>query len=309
MESLERNPVEKINYRYQTPAWLGADITPCNVVLEGGAMRCQFTAGVTDFWMEKKFFPQLIIGTSAGALTGACYAAGLLGRTCFLNLKYCDDPRYLSMKSFVRTGNACGREFAFDKVPHELDPLDPAAYNDSPVKLIAVSSDLETGEADYHRLLDYEDEVAYLISTSSMPLLSQIVEVDGKKLLDGGPCDSVPIDYSRMTGSKKHLVVLTQAADYVKQPNKLMALVRTVYADYPYFCDRIENRHFEYNRLYRRLVRMHDADEIFLIRPPKPIEIKSIEHNREKLMDLYQQGYEEALKTWDDLQRYLAQPS
>ncbi|MDD6784923.1 MAG: patatin family protein [Eggerthellales bacterium] len=308
MENIDQTAATEADYKYQTPAWIGADITPCNVVLEGGAMRCQFTAGVTDFWMEKKFFPQLVIGTSAGALTGSCYASGLLGRTCFLNLKYCDDPRYLSMKSFVRTGNACGREFVFDEVPHQLDPLDPAAYNDSPVKCVAVSSNLETGEADYHTIIDYEKEIDYLISTSSLPLLSQVVEVDGKKLLDGGNCDSIPVDYSLSTGAKKHIVVLTQAADYVKQPNKLMALMHTVYANYPYFCERAEHRHYEYNRIRRRLMRMHEAGEIFLIMPQKPVEISHMERDQEKLLDLYEQGYAEAMKTWDDLQEYLSRP-
>lgn len=295
-------------YRYQTPAWLGATITPCNLVLEGGAMRCQFTAGVLDFWMEKKFFPQLIVGTSAGALTGSSYAAGLLGRSCFLNLKYCDDPRYLSMKSFALTGNAYGRDFAFDKVPHELDPLDPAAYNDSPVRVVAVSSNLETGEADYHEITDYEKDTPYLIATSSMPLVSQIVEVDGKKLLDGGPCDSVPLDYSLATGTKKQIVVLTQAAGYKKQPNKLMALMRTAYGDYPYFCERVEYRHYEYNRLYRRLQREADEGNIFLIRPQKAVEIDHMERDPEKLLNLYEQGYEQAMETWSALQEYLAKP-
>lgn len=308
MDTFEHNGSCQKTYRYETPAWLGASTSPCNVVLEGGAMRCQFTAGVTDFWMEKKFFPQLIIGTSAGALTGSCYAAGLKGRSCFLNMKYSNDPRYLSMRSFVLTGNAYGREFAFDKVPHELDPIDPAAYNDSPVNVVAVSSNLETGEADYHEIVDYEAEMDYLISTSSMPLVSQIVEIDGKKLLDGGPCDSVPIDYSRATGVKKHVVVLTQAAGYEKQPNKLMALMDKMYADYPYFCERVEHRHYEYNRLYRRLEREAQEGLIFLIRPQKSVEISHMEHDPEKLLDLYAQGYEQAMETWDDLQAYLAKP-
>ena len=308
MQISDRRVSNTGSYRYQTPAWIDAEISPCNVVLEGGAMRCQFTAGVTDFWMERKFFPRLIVGTSAGALTGSCYAAGLLGRSCFLNLKYCDDQRYLSMKSFALTGNAFGREFAFDKVPHELDPLDPAAFNDSPVRLVAVSSNLETGEADYHEIADYEADMPYLIATSSMPLVSKIVKVDGKKLLDGGPCDSVALDYSLATGTKKQIVVLTQAATYRKQPNKLMALIRTVYADYPYFCERVEYRHYEYNRLYRRLQREADAGNIFLIRPQKPIEISHMERDAEKLLNLYEQGYAQAMETWDALQAYLAKP-
>ena len=198
-------------------------------------MRGQFTAGVLDYFLEHGLFCDQVIGVSAGALNGYCYVSGEIGRTCFLNMKYCNDPRYLSMKSFVHTGNACGREFAFHEVPEKLDPFDFQAFKNSPITLTAVSSDLELGEADYHAVRDLgrNADLPYLIASSSMPLVSQIVEVDGKKLLDGGTCDSVPITYSLLTGRKKHIVVLTQDATYEKGPNKLMPVLSQMYADFP----------------------------------------------------------------------------
>ena len=216
------------------PAWRGHGTAPVNLVLEGGAMRGQFTAGVLDFFMDQKLFCERVIGVSAGALCGYNYVAGEDGRTCYLNTKYCDDWRYLSMKSFVRTGNACGREFAFDEIPNRLAPFNYAAFDESPMQLVAVSSDLVTGEADYHPFVDSMADLPYLIASSSMPLVSQIVDVDGKLLLDGGTCDSVPIVYSLLTGARKHIVVLTQADDYVKGPNKLMAILRQRYSLYPH---------------------------------------------------------------------------
>ena len=106
------------------PAWRGHGTVPVNLVLEGGAMRGQFTAGVLDFFMDQKLFCERVIGVSAGALCGYNYVAGEDGRTCYLNTKYCDDWRSLSMTSCVRTGNACGREFAFDEIPNRLEPFD-----------------------------------------------------------------------------------------------------------------------------------------------------------------------------------------
>ena len=204
------------------PAWRGHATTHANLVLEGGAMRGQFTAGVLDFFMDKKLFCERVIGVSAGALCGYNYVAGEDGRTCYLNTKYCTDWRYLSMQSFVRTGNACGREFAFDEIPNRLEPFNYAAFDESPMRLVTVASNLVTGEADYHEFADSLADLPYLIASSSMPLVSRTVEVDGKPLLDGGTCDSVPLTYSLLTGARKHIVVLTQAADYVKGPNMLM---------------------------------------------------------------------------------------
>lgn len=288
------------------PAWRGHGVTRANLVLEGGAMRGQFTAGVLDFFMEQGLFCERVIGVSAGALCGYNYVAGQHGRTCLLNMKYCADWRYLSLKSFVRTGNACGREFTFDEIPNKLEPFDYASFDESPMRLVTVASDLDLGEADYHEMADGRADVPYLIASSSMPLVSQTVEVDGKRLLDGGTCDSVPITYSQLTGARKHIVVLTQAADYVKGPNKLMPLMQQRYADFPHYLERLHYRHYEYNRTYRAVQRMANAGELFLIRPGEPVTVGSMERDAGKLLALYEQGYAEAMRTWPALQEYLA---
>ena len=287
-------------------AWEGAHVTHANLVLEGGAMRGQFTAGVLDFFMDQKLFCERVIGVSAGALCGGNYVAGAAGRSSFINVKYCTDNRYLSMQSFVRTGNAYGRDFAFHEIPDVLDPFDKHAFNTSPMTLEVVSTNLETGEADYHEMRDYDADLDYLIASSSMPLVSKTIEADGKLLLDGGTADSVPLMHSLLTGAKKHIIVLTQASDYVKKPNKLMALLRQRYADYPYYLDRLAYRHYEYNRLYRWIAREEAAGRVFVIRPQKPVTVASMEHNADKLLDLYEQGLACAAEAWPALQEYLA---
>ncbi len=289
------------------PAWRGADPVEADLILEGGAMRCQFTAGVLDVFMDRGLFCRRTIGVSAGALCGYNYVAGAVGRSCYLNMKYCDDWRYLSMKSFARTGNAYGREFAFDAIPNELEPFDVRAFDDSPLQLVAVSSNLETGEADYHALADSESGMPYVIASSSMPLVSKPVEVDGKILLDGGTCDSVPYLHSLLTAPEgtKRIVVLTQAEDYVKEPNKLLPLLHRVYADYPFYLERLQCRHADYNRLYRALPKLHERGDVFVIRPPEPVSISNMEKDPGKLMDLYEQGCCEAVRCWDGLQAYL----
>jgi len=288
------------------PAYSGSLATPVNLVLEGGAMRGQFTAGVLDFFMEQNLWAQNVIGTSAGALNGFHYVAGDIGRTCYLNTKYCRDWRYLSMKSFARTGNAFGVEFAFDTIPNELEPFNFDAFRASPVTLTSVASNLETGEADYFTFGDPKANISYLVASSAIPLLSKIVEVDGKKLLDGGPCDSVPILYSLFTGVKKHIVVLTREEGYIKKTEKTMALARQVYSDYPYFLERMQYRHVDYNRTYRLLSRLEAEKKVFIIRPRKPVNVSAMEKNVDKLLALYGDGYDEAANSWNAIQEYLA---
>lgn len=292
--------------RERSAFWEGRPVTKANLVLEGGAMRGQFTAGVLDFLMDKGLVCSRVIGTSAGALNGYNYVAGQVGRTCYLNVQYADDPRYLSMRSFVKTGNVFGREFSFDEIPNRLEPFPYDLFSSSPVELTVVSSDLALGEADYHVMEDPIEDLPYLIASSSMPLVSQIVEIDGKSLLDGGTCDSIPIDRSVATGANKHIVVLTQDATYRKGPDKLLALERQRYADFPYFVERCAHRYYEYNRTVRKVERMHASGEAFLIRPERPVEVSSMERDPAKLFDLYEQGVTVAARVWKDLQDYLA---
>lgn len=283
----------------------GRFLQGASLVLEGGAMRGQFTAGVLDFLMEQGLLFENAIGTSAGALNGYSYKAGQIGRSCLVNVSYCNDWRYLSLASFVRTGNAYGRDFAFREIPEKLIPFDYDAFNASPVNLYVVSSDLDTGEADYHLCREARDDMPYAIASSSIPLLSETMEIDGKKLIDGGACDSVPIDFSRKLGARKHVIVLTQDPTYVKKPNKLMSLIRQRYAAYPYYVERCEMRHYEYNRTYRAVARQAAAGEVFVIRPQIPVTISNMEKDPNKLMALYEQGYEQAALSWPALQRYL----
>lgn len=287
------------------PVYSGRETTRASLVLEGGAMRSLFTSGVLDVFLDRGLFCDRVIGVSAGALVGYNYVAGAKGRSCYLNVKYCTDKRYLSMRSFAATGNVYGRSFAFDEVPNVLERFDYRAFDESPMQLVAVSSDLERGEADYHAFESAAEGMPYLIASSSMPLVSQIVEADGKLLLDGGTCDSVPIVYSMVTRPGKHIVVRTQHPDYRKKPNKLMALMRQRYGNYPLYLERAQLRHFEYNRTCRLLPRLHDAGEAFVIAPPEPVTVSNIEHDPDKLLALYEQGVEEATRAWPALERYL----
>ena len=298
--------LNKPNSKLPVPAYEGCKVTPVDLVLEGGAMRGQFTAGVCDAFMEHGLFCDRVIGVSAGALCGWYYAAGYHGQAAYLNVKYCQDWRYLSLKSYALTGNACGRTFMFGEIPERLEPISSDLFDRSPVTFISVASDLETGEADYHEHRSTSEGRPYLIASSSIPLVSQIVEVDGKKLLDGGTCDSVPILYSALTRPEaKRIVVCTHDRSYVREPDKLHTLERQVYKDFPYYLERLEYRHIEYNRTYRALARLDERGEAVVIWPEKPVTVSNMEKDPDALVNLYLQGYETALRLWPRIAAYL----
>lgn len=289
-------------------AWRDADTLPVSLVLEGRGMRGLFTAGVCDFLLEHGICAEQVIGTSAGALNGFNYVSGAIGRTAYLNVKYCTDWHYLSMRNFAVTGDAFNSQMLFHEIPERLDPFDFADFEESPMTLTTVASDLERGDADYHEHHGRFDDraIAYVSASASMPFVSHIVSVDGKMLLDGGTCDSVPYLYHRFKAVEpKQIVVLTRDPTYRKKKLKLSALAQRLYGDYPLYIDRLENRHFEYNLCYRRLHELDAAGKLFLIEPAVPVTVQAMEHDPDALLDLYGQGYGAALSRWEDLQRYL----
>jgi predicted patatin/cPLA2 family phospholipase len=272
-------------------------------------MRGAFSAGVLDYFMDEGLLPRCAIGVSAGALNGLNYVAGARGRSIYLNTKYCTDWRYFSMRSFLTSGNVFNTRFCYDRLVHELEPFNFEAYEDSPLELVTVSSNLVTGQAEYTAFTKPLEQMAYLQASASMPLVSRTVRTQGKRLLDGGICDSVPLAYSQRIGAAggatKHIVVLTREEGYIKQPNTLMPLMRLRYARYPKFIEQLATRHHAYNRSYTLIKRLQETGEVFVIRPCTPVQVSNMEHDPEKLFQLHASGYEEARRNFSALQRYL----
>lgn len=146
------------------------------LVLEGGAMRGLYTAGVIDTFLKEKIDVDTIIGVSAGALFGMNYKSKQIGRVLRYNKAYAGNKDYMGVYSFLKTGNVMNEEFCFEKLIDDLDPIDYQSYQESPVDFYAVVTNLQTGKAEYKLLdtLDNYDQVEYLRASGSMPFVSHI---------------------------------------------------------------------------------------------------------------------------------------
>ena len=275
------------------------------LILEGGAMRGMFTAGVIDVMMENGIEYDGLVGVSAGACFGCNYKSRQVGRTIRYNMKYCRDKRYCSLKSLITTGDLFGAQFCYETIPRQLDPFDYDEFARNPMEFHVVCTDVETGKAVYYKLSHGRDDEMLLIRASaSMPLAARIVEVNGKKLLDGGAADSVPLKYFEALGYTKNVVVLTQPEGYVKGPNKAMPIMKRVLKRYPNMISTMENRHKVYNETTAYIRQREQAGACFVIRPEKPLPIGRIEHDPAKLKAVYDEGRRimegrlGALKSW-----------
>jgi predicted patatin/cPLA2 family phospholipase len=287
------------------PVWQDAPISAAHLVVEGGSMRTHFTTGILDFLMDQKLLPKAIIGTSAGAMSSLNYKAGTRGRTIYTSLYLCNDWQVFSKRSFLTSGNLFNVECTFQKCNQGIAPFDYQAFVNSPIDMVSVSVDMKAGKAHYHHYHDLATEMGYLKASVALPLVFQIIDVDGLKLMDGGMYDSVPIRYSLDLGAKKQIVILTQPPGFVKQKHHLIWLMRMVYRKYPQFVDAIANRHNIYNETYKFVEQLEAEDKIFVMRPSGNNTVTNMEHDKQKLYALYREGYQHIANRYGELLRYL----
>ena len=269
-------------------------------------MRGMFTAGVLDVMMENDITYDGIIGVSAGAAFGCNYKSKQIGRAIRYNMKYCNDKRFAGIGSLIKTGNIFNTEFAYGDVPLKYDVFDFDTYQSNPLDFYVVCTDIETGEAVYHNYGGKDDHgFDWIRASASMPLVSQIVEIEGRKLLDGGAADSIPIKQFEEMGYERNVVVLTQPAGYQKKPNSLMPMIRLKYRKYPKLIETMENRHIVYNQTLAYIEQQEKQGKLYVIRPKESLQVGKVEKNPDKLKKVYDMGRETATLQMEQIKEYL----
>lgn len=273
------------------------------LVLEGGAMRGIYTAGVLDVFLEHQITFDGVIGVSAGTIHGCSYVSGQHGRSIRYYMKYMKDPRFMSFRSLLRTGNLVETEFAYHEIPDKLDIFDHDAFEKSGMDFYVTCTNVETGKAEYIHM-DSMKEIDYARASASMPLVSQIVEVGGMKLLDGGVADSIPVQAFRNMGYEKNVVVLTRPYGYRKKPSNML-LARKIYRKYPEFLEAMEHRYIHYNQTLELIDKLEQEGEILVIRPSRDPGIGRMDKRPEKVKEVYELGCEDALKKIGQVKEFL----
>lgn len=278
------------------------------LILEGGGMRGLFTSGVLDYFLDKQIEFEKIYAVSAGTGNASNYLAKQRGRAYTINTKYRNDKHFASFYSLLTTGDYFGKEFQLKTLPEKLYPYDYETYEKSLTKFFAVATNCESGKAEYFQVKHLPEDMDYIWASSSLPLLARLVDINGKKYLDGGVSDSIPIIKSLKDGNRKNVLVLTREKEYRKEPGKMIHIIEKKYKKYPNLVEAVKKRHIIYNRTLEFIDKHEKAGHIFVIRPQKKVEIGRLEKNKEKLSALYECGYEAARICYNDMIAYLTTP-
>lgn len=267
------------------------------LVLEGGALRELFSAGVIDVMMENHIRVDGLVGVSAGAAFGCNYKSEQPGRAIRYNKKFAHDWRYCSLRSLITTGDLFGGHFCYHVLPTRLDIFDTATFDRNPMEFYVVCTDVITGRPEYKLLMEHGYEsYEWIRASASMPLAAKVVKIGDKKLLDGGISDSIPLLFLQQQGYDRNVVVLTQPEGYIKKPNRLLPLMRWQLRRYPRFLAAVEQRHVMYNEQLTYVRAEEQKGNIVVIRPARKLSIDHVSHDPNEMENVYQQGRQAALE-------------
>lgn len=276
------------------------------LILEGGAMRGMFSAGVMDVLMEHGITFDGAIGVSAGAAFGMNYKSGQIGRVLRYNTRFVRDKRYSGLGVLLRTGNLYSEDFCYGEVPLVHDPFDFDAYEKNPMEFYVTLTDVHSGRPVYHKYTGREDHCFdWIRASAALPPVSCPVEIDGKKYLDGGLADAIPIRFFERRGYDRNLVVLTRPAGYRKEKTSMMPVMRLRYGKYPNVIRVLERRHRVYNGTLSYIAQKEAAGEILVLRPEAPLPLKRMERDPERLKEAYEIGRRTAEARLNEIVEFL----
>lgn len=268
------------------------------LILEGGAVRGIFTAGVLDRLMENGIEFPYVVGVSAGGGNAMSFVSNQNGRTKdMINVprheSYYGLRQFLHSKKIINL-DKMAYEYPFKQFPFDFDTYFESVKNREFTEYVCTC--METGKAEYFSEDKNADRLLTIMkATCSVPMLCEPVELDGKHYLDGSIADSIPIEHALEKGCEKLVIVLTKPlketapTDY----SKFKAVINTMYKDYPNFIDACMTRVERYEQTIALMQQLENEDRAIVIRPTLPA-ISKFEKDPEKIAQSYQDGVNQA---------------
>ena len=278
------------------------------LVLEGGALRTIFSAGVCDALLAGGVMTDYFIGVSAGAAYGVSYISRQQGRNLEVATRFAPDKRYMGIGNLLQRNNRSyfGLDFAFRRIPEELVPFDYEVFAAYPGQMEAVVTNLNTGKADYLEIpRDPKGSSLMLQASCALPLLFPVFHINGQPYLDGGAADGIPFERALEQGCDRTVVVLTRPRDYVRKAHRALGLVERKYREWPAFCQTMRHRADHYNQCRERLFQKEREGEVLVIAPETTYGVSRTERNVEKLRLLWADGFRQGADRMEEIREFL----
>ena len=271
------------------------------LILEGGGMRCVFTSGILDFFMDNNIEFPYTIGVSGGASNGLSYMSKQKGRSNYANTTLMDEHKYAGFSTLLKKGRIIDIDFLFNEFAFEIYPFDFDAFFKNKNSFEMVTTHCVTGDAHY---LSEQSNVSRLfnigLASCSLPIINPVAMVDEEPMTDGGLSNSIPLDRAFSLGYKKALVILTQNKGY-RKPKSRIKIPPFFIHKYPKVREMLHSRPQRYNEQLEWIEGMEDKGEIVVIRPMSTLKVGRFTNDTKLLTELYNEGYNAAKELYSKM--------
>ena len=282
-------------------------IMKTGLVLEGGALRTIFSAGVCDAFLDGGLpMPDYTVGVSAGIAYGVSYLSRQSRRNLKLVTTYANDPRYMSMRNLLDRKNRSyfGLKFSYETIPNQLLPFDYDTFEAYPGTVEAVVTNVDTGKAEYLPVPRRDAPNLVLEATCAIPLMFPVIEVDGQPYLDGGCADPIPWKRAFEVGCDRVVVILTRERDYRKESDSSFRMVKNTFRKHPEFVETMRTRAERYNASREELFALEREGKVLVIAPEDTLGCSRTEKDLEVLRGLWQAGYFAGRRCGEDIRAF-----
>lgn len=276
------------------------------LILEGGAIRGIFTAGILDCLLDNGIEFPYVSGVSVGVSNASGFMSRQRGRSKKV-LTHENTHSFFGMPSFIRTGKMVDLDECIINYAMKNFPYDFETYHKNKNIWEIVVVNCETGKAEYvQNLADDMETLNYCIASCSLPFICKPKYLNGKYYMDGSLADSLPVQRALDSGCDKILIVLTkaeihEATDY----KKLKLLVNLFYKrKYPKLAEVILNRKEQYEQQMQQIEQLEREGRAMIIRPEKTT-VGHFENNRKKLENCYNDAYKLMEDKLDELKAFM----
>ncbi len=270
-------------------------ISKSALVLEGGALRSVYAAGVLDVFMENKIDFKYVLGVSAGALNAGNYISGQIGRSARVNIDYVNDPRYIGLRHLLKEGSIFNFDFLFGEPTKEWMPYNEKAFMNSKQQYVIGATNCITGKQEFFERHTYKELVEVLTASSTLPVLSKLAYITGVPYIDGGVSNAIPFKKAQKDGYKKIVIILTRPKGYYSKRNIILnQFFKVYYRKYPNLVKKLCTMSDRYNTLLNQINKLEKEGKVFVIQPTITLKVSRVERNQNKLRHLYLEGKEDA---------------
>lgn len=274
------------------------------LVVEGGGMKCAYSAAILDRFLDDGITFDYCIGVSAGSGNIASYLAGQRERNLRFYTEYIHDKEYFGLYPLKTTGSLFGMEYIYQQVTGSKgkDPLDFQALEKNPAEFEITATDAITGKPHYFsgKMLK-QDDCSIIMAGASIPAVCQPVKVQGRYYYDGGVSDALPVDHALEKGCDRLVVLTSKTRDFVRMPQKFHNIYALKCHRYPKIVEALENRHIMYMKEKERLYQLEEEGTAFIFAPSEGLRMSTYQMNEKDNRALYDLG----LKDYQDLRSQL----